>query len=634
MPKNVLLFIVICCLLPALGLSQTDTLLKLPTVEVAGDRPRTQTVGGHTQSWTKTTLHPQLHTNLGEWLSEAGGLFVKSSGNGGIATTSIRGGSAAHTTVLWNGLPIQSPMLGQLDFSLFPLAFIDGIALHYGGNSAAWGSGAVGGVVDLESRLPTDSTRSLSWRSTLGSFGFQDHQLQAAYSQKRWGVSTRLFYRRARNDFPYSLGAGQRRQRQPNAAIRQSGLLQSVFWKPGPNQQLSLFLWVQGSDREIPPTSVQRESQAAQADDFSRLLLHWKSTGNAIIWQARFGLFNENIDYRDDAIRLRALSGFRTARLEATGTWAGNGRQQLLFGLNHGWTSAQADAYISPPEQRRTAAFISYQHRLSKWQSQLNLRQEIVDGVFLPPVPGLGIEGQLTAMLSVQARFSRNYRLPTLNDQYWQPGGNPGLLPESGWSQEAGFRLRKQLPGHRLTYQLTGFNRNMRNWILWSKPTGQAYWSSNNIAKVWSRGLEQRLHWDWQLHRWRGQLMAGYDYIRSTNEIAVVNPKLEKGDQLVYVPEHQAFGQITLRWQQLAIHYRHTHTGSVRGLNVGRLPAYQLGSAGIHYTWPNAPGKLQLFFQANNLWNEEYRVIERQPMPGRHFRFGLQSNFQNKHQHL
>ncbi|WP_170110552.1 TonB-dependent receptor plug domain-containing protein [Flavilitoribacter nigricans] len=628
MPAFIHLFAVCLLLsLPLFSVAQIDTLLQLPTVEISETSVRSQVTGGRTRNWDRADLRAFAHTNLAEWLGQQSGLYIKSYGSGSIATTSIRGGSAAHTSVLWNGLPIPSPMLGQLDFSLFPLGFIDRAQLTYGGNSAAWGSGAIGGVLSLSNEMPGDSTAGLDLRSTLGSFGFQDYQLSGYYRQGRLGFQTRLFYRSADNDFRYRIRPDLAEQVRTHAALQQSGILQSAYWKPDARQQLSIHVWAQQSDREIPPTTVQNQSLATQADRFIRTALHWKRIGPQMIWQARLGLFREIIDYRDEQIRLQALTGFWTTQAEVSGSRAWNGNHHLQFGITHNWVTARADAYARPPEQNRTAPFLVYRYHLGDWTLQFNLREEIVDGKLQPLVPGLGLEGPVSRHLRFRAKVSRNYRLPTLNDLYWQPGGNPDLLPESGWSQEAGLEWRAVTGAHSWSLGITAFNRHIDNWILWSRPDGQSFWSSNNITKVWSRGLEYRAEWGWRSSDWQLQLSTAYDYIRSTNEIGITSPKLERGEQLIYVPEHQAFGQARLQWRQLQLQYRHTYTGPVGSLNVGQLSGYDLGSTGLTYHLEKSNWGSRLYLQINNLWNVPYRVIERQPMPGRHFQLGLQLYF-------
>ena len=63
--------------------------------------------------------------DIGELLAASTPVFVKSYGRGSLSTVSFRGTGASHTKVLWEGININSPMLGQTDFSLLPVSFFD-----------------------------------------------------------------------------------------------------------------------------------------------------------------------------------------------------------------------------------------------------------------------------------------------------------------------------------------------------------------------------------------------------------------------------------------------------------------------------------------------------------------------------
>ena len=606
------------CFLSLGSFSQTpDTAILLPSVEIAAEALRSRLPGGRIETWDGQVLQ-SLH--LGDLLNRQSGVFVKSYGLGSSATTSIRGGSAGHSLVLWNGLPIQSPMLGQLDFSLMPLAFADAVQLQYGGNSAAWGSGAIGGTIGLDNQPDFSNKPALQFRATLGDFGFSEQQAKAAFGNERWLSVTRLFRQGAKNDFPFRPAPGLPEQRLTNGSVRQTGVLQELYWRASPRSQLALRLWAQEAQREIPPTLTQTRSLASQDDAFLRTALHWKWVGKRLVWQARGGLFREKLDYRDGLIGLESITRTTTAIAEAEGEWFLNERQRLQFGLGHTWMQARAGAFEFSPQQHRTAPFAAFRQKAGRWQFQLNLRQEIVDGSLAPLVPGFGMEGALTPWLDLHAKISRNYRLPTFNDLYWQPGGNPDLLPESGWSQEAGLRFHLG----QWSYSFTGFNRRIDNWILWSPNPGQFFWSPKNIARVWSRGLEQRLNWTLARAHWKLQLSGGYDFIRSTNQKAVQIPRIEAGAQLIYTPLHQAFGRIAFQWRGLEAEYNHQYTGPVSGINVSELPGYNLGFFSLAYGFELKRWAPRFFLEINNAWNTEYQVVERRPMPGPYGRIGIQ----------
>src|SRR5687767_7836804 len=71
-------------------------------------------------------------TLLDQALAAAPSIYFKTYGNGQLSTIAFRGTSASHTAVLWNGMNINSPTLGQTDFSLFPVYLLDDITLQYG----------------------------------------------------------------------------------------------------------------------------------------------------------------------------------------------------------------------------------------------------------------------------------------------------------------------------------------------------------------------------------------------------------------------------------------------------------------------------------------------------------------------
>ena len=60
------------------------------------------------------------------------------------------GTTASHTLIDWNGININSPMLGQSDLSLFPVGLIDDINIYFGGASMLLNNGGIGGTINLE----------------------------------------------------------------------------------------------------------------------------------------------------------------------------------------------------------------------------------------------------------------------------------------------------------------------------------------------------------------------------------------------------------------------------------------------------------------------------------------------------
>ena len=87
---------------------------------------------------------------LSELLSQNTPIYIKAYGRGAMATASFRGTAPSHTRVTWNGLELNSPMLGMVDFSLIPVYFTDEVKLLHGSSSLSESSGALGGTILLE----------------------------------------------------------------------------------------------------------------------------------------------------------------------------------------------------------------------------------------------------------------------------------------------------------------------------------------------------------------------------------------------------------------------------------------------------------------------------------------------------
>ena len=94
-------------------------------------------------------LRDNVVNSLADVLTQNTSLFIKSYGRATLATASFRGTAASHTQVTWNGMRINSPMLGMVDFSLIPSYFIDDANLYHGATSVGVTGGGLGGAVVL-----------------------------------------------------------------------------------------------------------------------------------------------------------------------------------------------------------------------------------------------------------------------------------------------------------------------------------------------------------------------------------------------------------------------------------------------------------------------------------------------------
>ncbi|MBV6653208.1 MAG: hypothetical protein KI786_05605, partial [Mameliella sp.] len=97
---------------------------------------------------------------------------------------------------------------------------------------------------------------------------------------------------------------------------------------------------------------------------------------------------------------------------------------------------------------------------------------------------------------------------------------------------------------------------------------------------------------------------------------------------LAYTPEHMAFARFSARGQGFQLTYQHRLVGEVETLNLSTLSGYQLGFLQVQYHTQWRKLSAQIFGRADNLWDANYRVLERRAMPGRNYQFGINIFFQ------
>ncbi|MBK7407408.1 MAG: TonB-dependent receptor [Saprospirales bacterium] len=543
-----------------------DTIAELPTALVLADRQ--ELFGQGARQWT------------GEL--EALPVYMKSYGPGQLASLSLRGAGAAHTALIWNGFNLQNPMHGQVDFSLVPALLFPEIRVDLGANAALWGSGSIGGAVHLKNDMPASQSGLLLEEGfELGSFSQQAQFLALEWGGRQLSIQTRVFRIRQQNDFPF-IGLSGLSMQQPHAAFRQLGGTQDLLFRKK-DHQLDAHIWVQGAEREIPPTLLQSGSEATQADQSVRLAVHWGFSKNKWALHLRSAYLRDVIDYQDPAIALNDWSRSQVFIMEEEWHWAPRPHQLLAVGLHQTWLNGKTDYYEGNPFQMRQAAFASYrlESRNQKWVGTTSIRQEWSSGQLAPFSPALNGTWKPLSWLHARFQLSRHFRWPTMNDLYWTPGGNPDLQPEKGWGGELGLKgtgLLKRLP---LELELSAYSRRIEDWIQW-RPAGN-FWSPQNLALVWSRGMESSFRTELPLGAVRLELIAAYSGVRATSQKKLSPNDDSVGKQLIYTPLHTLTGDVTARWNGFSLGWKQRYSGKVYTSPIIPTPCLPIGSRSC--TW-------------------------------------------------
>ncbi len=180
---------------------RTDTSRPLEEILVTGTRtPLARdrigvTVSVLDRDWLNARDVPQLSFVL----RDLPGLAVNRTGPvGSLTQIRIRGAEANHTLVLLDGIEMNDPVSGfELDFADVLTAGLARVELVRGATSALYGSEALGGVIQLVSRLP-EKTREWTLRAEGGSFGTLRSEGYAGWRTETTAAAlTAAFYRTA-----------------------------------------------------------------------------------------------------------------------------------------------------------------------------------------------------------------------------------------------------------------------------------------------------------------------------------------------------------------------------------------------------------------------------------------------------
>lgn len=570
--------------------------------------------------------------SIAEILAAETHLFIKSYGSGSLATTSFRGGSASHTVLLWNGFALNNAMNGQNDLSLLSSQLFSGLDIVYGGTSASWGSGAIGGTIHLKNEPVFNNGFKSSLALNAANFSSFSQSASASVSNQKSSFSVGIINASSKNNFPfYTDDSENSNKKLEHAEFKNQGITGSGNFILKNNQSLNFHIWAQNTDRNIPPVMLQDNSSAYQQDQSFRTSGEWKKMKKKSVFAFRNAFFYEKLNYTDSVSEIQSENNTQTCISEGEYNYRFNDNNRLAVAINNSFYHANTDGYETKKSQNRTAIFANYFYTSAnkKYLLSANLRQEIVNKEIIPFTFSLSSLYKWKEGLHFLASASKVYRLPSLNDLYWNPGGNLNLLPENGFSFEGGITAScKYKELLKISFDASTYSRKISNWIIWMP--GISFWTPSNLMEVWSRGTETKTNFEFILkNKTTIQFWLLTNYVISTNEKSTSENDASVDKQLIYVPMYIGHGGISVSFKEWSFIYRHHYTGYryTSTDNYQYLNPYFLADFRLSFHKKIKKCNFIFFIQVNNLFNENYQIIRYRPMPLRNYQTGIQIKF-------
>lgn len=566
-------------------------------------------------TYEKSTLERYAARSLGDLLQETSPIFVRQYGADMLASPSFRGTSPGHTALFWNGVPINSISLGQSDLSILPIQGTDRVEVQFGSAGALFGNEAIGGSVHLSTSPIKKEGLHGDFSQTIGSFGQNQTSLTASYGNQNLRFQTKGYLQDQPNTFRYRdiSRAGAPWKRQDHAAFRQQGVLQDIWWQAAPHAQVKASFWWNQAHREIQPLTGS-STQDTQADESFRAALDYRYQRKSSVWKLKGAWVADQLQF--NAVENQTSQGLLGLdwELPSAGNWA------LRAGVRGTWMYANLSTYTVTEQRLEAYQSLGWQEG-ERISVSLNLRQLAYPSELVPFLPGLGLDWMLfesdRTSLHFKTAFGLGMKLPTLNDRYWKPGGNPNLRPEKSQNAEMGFQL-KQIGTFSWSHRLTYYRMQVEDWIIWL-PKGNL-WSPENIREVHNQGLEYKGESSWTIGRLNWQAHLAYTY-SSTRDLTQ-----EESKQLPYSPKHQGNAGLQVKRKDFALDLSCFYVGqrSIASENSRILEGFALGNLGFTYSgakWKSL--QMPLRFQVLNVFNQSYQVLYLRAMPGRSYQLNL-----------
>jgi len=632
--KTIMVIVFVLCLNEIYGqnLSLSDT-LRINEIVVNARASDNLTEAYRYTMIDSTQISEKRLLSLSELILVSAPLFIKTYGPGNLASVSFRGTGSVHTRVAWNGIVINSPMLGQSDLAIIPSAFTDEVRIDHGSRSMFTTGGAFGGLINIGTKPDWREGLRIYASSGAGSFGLFNSSIKADAGTRNFRSVTRALINRADNDFKYINRSSLSKpvfERRNNAEAETKAIMQEFFFK-GNNNYTSASVWIQKSERNIPPNILSSAPPAgeSQIDEFVRAMVRHTKYSEKSTFEFVSGLFFEDLNYFNKQASIESYNHFTSFTGKASWELAAGKSTKIKFIIDEELSVVNSVNY-SDVKSRNISSLSGIAKKLLSRNAALTImfRETVAGRNILFPDYSAGLEYYPVGNRNYWIKFnhSRNTRVPTLNDLYWNPGGNIHLNNEFCFSEELNSGLLKKVNDRTtIESEISAYSMRIRNMIQWM-PGEFSYWSPVNFRSVNVDGFEFNVDLKHSSGKFKYNFSSYYSF---NNSVYSGDTDQLKGKKLMYVPAHQLGGTARAEYSFLyfSTGFRFTGKRFTTVDNSYTLDGYFLTDAETGINLPFGRNKLNLKIRVENIFNTYYEVVAYYPMPGRWFFISVNYNY-------
>lgn len=599
-----------------------------------------------------TDISDAVHRLPGVTLRDYGGA-------GGMKTVSVRGLGSAHTAVVYDGMPISDAQSGSVDLSRYSTDNLGELSLVIGDNDDIFISArAAASPATLTLATPGMTLHGrraeLTAQIKAGSFDYVSPFLRSIFRVgERLALGFTGEFTHAKNDYPFDLINGNlvTKERRTHNLMNSGHGEFNMLWKTRGGGEITAKVYYYDNNRQLPGPVMYYNVDAS-----SGKLRDSNAFGQASMtmrpgekWRLRVsGKFNWSGSLYTDIDRKYPdgkLDEFYWQR-EAYGS------AQLLFEPDKAWSFDYSADYFfnSLNSNDQTADMHPRRNSLlqsitGKWRSgRLTVTGRVVQSNyfsscragFAAPAnhsrvsPSISVSGRLlrNGFLYGRLSYKNIFRMPTFNEAFYNRYGNPDLRPESTDQFNAG--LTWQAPSSPLMRQLVVTADVYRNYVrdrIVAIPQNMFIWNVTNLNSVHVTGADVTLNGTLGVARRHDIVLGGtWSYQRAKINVDKDDPVY--GSQVAYIPRNSGSCSIGYEnpWANLVFHGRGTSDRYTANSNSPQtlLPGYFEAGVTLWRRFALRCGStIEVRGDIINLFDKQYAVIARYPMPGRSWMFAV-----------
>ena len=641
--------------------SLSDTLLKLKEVTIYSNRMQKKM--SPVQILSGKELEKLNVYSVADALRYFSGVQIKDYGGiGGLKTVNIRSMGSHHVGVFYDGIELGNAQNGVVDLGRFSLDNMEVISLYNGQKSAIFQPAkdySSASAIYMHTRKPLfkgEKKNNLNIGVKGGSFStinpslLWEHRFNERISSS---ISTEYMYTSGRYKFTYAKKDGY-----DTTAVRQNGdvrmlRLENAFFGKVPKGEWKAKAYLYNSERGYPGAAVREEPGKFRHQDRqwdTNLFVQGSFQNYFKPWYSLLANGKYAYDY------LHYLSD---PRLDVTTMYVDNHyRQQEIYASaahlftiypwwrmslsnDFQWNALRADLidFVYPTRNTiLTSAATSFD--FNRLMLQASLLYTHVDDNTRTKGANAGTKNKYTPSviatwqpltklpLNVRAFYKKVFRMPTLNDLYYTFIGNKDLKPEYTTQYDVGITFSHTWNNHwlkSLDLQIDGYYNEVDDKIIAMPTSNQFRWTMINLGHVEIRGLDAAIRGEWGFGKVELSTLFNYTYQKAQD---FTDPTSEwYGGQIPYIPWHGGSIILNGSYQTWSCNYSFIYTGeryeAVANIPENYAQPWYTHDFSLSKTFQWEKTRIRVTAEINNIFNQQYEVVQCYPMPGTSFKIKL-----------